>query len=635
MGWRDVQAPSNVRGRGWRDSEDQFSSGDAFLSGAADTLTFGFSDELQGALGGGEEETRRIRQRQEALQAMHPGWYLGGQVAGGVVGGGGAGAVGRLGLRALGASAAAARLAQNVGVGGRIAGAALAGGVGGAVYGAGSSYDGNRWQAAGQGILPGAVGGALGQGAGEALGAVGRQAARMAGPEANAASMISNAQSRFGQVGQRLEQDLANAPEGALVMDVIPGGPQLVQGASARPSAELPLIDQALRARNQSMAQDTINDLWSSLNGTPRGSAAATIQQLAKSRAAQAKPLYEQAFRSPIDPKRADSLLGEIIRRNPRLFGAAARDAEELMLSETGRVFNKYDGRFWHYLQQGADQVYERLRKTQGGLSGNERRVFGRALDQYRVQLKRLLGPEFRKAQDIWSSSTRQAAAVERGYEAVKVGANDLELGDIAAEMRRMTPGELEHMKLGALTRLADMIENAQSTTGRSNPVRSVLRSEGQRRVLQTLFGGEAKLSDVIARIEQRQQLFDNAVQSGVGVNSHTANRLAARESQVAQTNPFRGGGIWERITGKVADQWDEAVSNQLLREMRMPATDAAKQIADAGGIEQWAQRRGLLAAAQKLALEQERIRRRALGEALTGNLFWGAGGSQLATSNQ
>lgn len=619
---------------GGSQSTPGYGAADAFLSGAADTVTFGFGDELMGLVGG-EEAMMRSRQRQQALETIHPGWYLGGQVAGGFAGGGGIGAAGRLGLRALGAAGTASRLAQQVGLGGRVAAAAAAGGAGGALYGAGSSYDGNRLNAAAQGVVPGALGGALGQVGGEAIGAGARALGRFAGPEASAASMISGAQRRFGQVGQRFEQDLANAPEGALVMDVIPGGPQLAQGASARASRELEETDRVLRARNQSMAQDTVNDLWSSLNGTPRGSAAASIRQLAESRQQQARPLYEAAFRNPVDPARARALLGETIRRNPRLFRAAEQDAQELMMAEHGTTFNQNDGRYWHYLQQGADQVFERLRSAQGGLSGNERRVFGRALDQYRTNLRRLLGPEFRRAQAIWSGSTRQAAAVRRGYDAVSTSANDLDLGDIAEEMRRMTPGEREHMRLGALTRLADMIENSQSTSGRANPVRAVLRSEGQRRVLQTLFGGEANLNDVIRRIEQRQQLFDNTTQAGIGLNSHTANRLAARESQVAQTNPFRGGSIWNRLTGQAADQWDEAVSNQLLRELRMPASTAAQQIQTAGGVQQWARGRGLLSAAQRQALDAEAYRRRALAGALSGNLFLGAGGSQLAMNGQ
>jgi hypothetical protein len=612
----------------------EYTESGAFLSGAADMFSFGFGDELSGVFGG-QEAVRRSRERQQAYQAMHPGWYLGGQLAGGFVGGGVAGAGARLGLRALGATAGAARMAQNVGIGGRIAAGAATGGAGGALYGAGSGYDGDRLRSAGEGVIPGVLGGAGGQVAGEVLGAGVRALGRSAGPEANAATMIANAQRRFGQVGNNLERDLADAPQGSMLMDVIPGGPQLVQGASARPSGELPAMEAALRTRNQNMAQETVQDLWQSLTGGERGSAAASIRQLAATRRAQSEPLYARAFANPVNPRRAEDMLGEVIRRNPRLFQAAERDAQELMLSEHGTVFNRDDGRFWHYLQIGADQVYERLRNAQGGLSANERRVFGGALDQYRTGLRRLLGQDFRQAQAVWSNSVRQGAAVRRGYEAATPQANDLDLGDLEDEMRRMTRGELEHMRLGAVTRLSDMIENAQGTAGRSNPVRAVLRSEGQRRVLQRLFGGSENLEMVVRRIEQRQQLFDNSVQSGIGVNSHTANRLAARESQVAQTNPLRGGGLWERLTSSAADQWDENVSNQLLRELRTPANEALGQIRAAGGVEQWSRGRGLLAAAQRQALERESFRRRALASAFTSNMFLGSGGAQLSGGSQ
>lgn len=614
----------------------EFRGGDALLSGLADIVTFGRGDELQGIFGGAEA-VQRSRARQAELQAMHPGWYLGGQLAGGVIGGGGIGAAGRLGLRGLGAAERAANITNRIGPIGRTAAAVGAGALGGGVYGYNSGTDGNRLESAASQILPGAIGGGVGNVLGEALGAGVRIAGRSMGPEAAAAGMIGNAQRRFGQVGDDFQRALADAPEGATVMDVIPGGPQLAAGASARPSAELPRIDAALRERNERMAQETIDDLWTSLSGGGRRSAGVTVRQLRQQRTTQAAPFYERAFARAIDPRRAENLLGETIRRNPRLFRAAEADAQELMLSEHGTVFNKDDPRFYHYLQQGADQVFERLRSAQGGLSGNERRVFGNALRAYRVGLNRLLGPDFRRAQALWSNPTRQAAAVRRGYEAVTTNANDLDLEELADEMRVMTPGELEHMRLGALARLADMIENSQSTTGRSNPVRAVLRSEGQRRVLQRLFGGQAQLDNVIRRIEQRQQLYDNAIASGIGVNSHTANRLAARESQVAQTNPFRGGGLWERVEnavlGGAADQWDEAVSNQLLRELATPASEALRAVNTAGGVRQWARGRGLLAAAQRQAMEHADFRRRAMANALTGNLFWGIGGAEASGS--
>jgi hypothetical protein len=383
------------------------------------------------------------------------------------------------------------------------------------------------------------------------------------------------------------------------------------------------------------MAQETVQDLWQSLTGGERGSAAASIRQLAATRSAQARPLYRAAEARRIDAQAAENRLGGIVRRNPFLFRQAEQDFQEILVSEGIDAADRGSVRYWHAMQQGADRAFERLRSTPGGLSSAQRRTYGRALETYRLQLRRLAAPEFGQAQDIWSNSVRQGAAVRRGYEAATPQANDLDLGDLEDEMRRMTRGELEHMRLGAVTRLSDMIENAQGTAGRSNPVRAVLRSEGQRRVLQRLFGGSENLEMVVRRIEQRQQLFDNSVQSGIGVNSHTANRLAARESQVAQTNPLRGGGLWERLTSSAADQWDENVSNQLLRELRTPANEALGQIRAAGGVEQWSRGRGLLSAAQRQALERESFRRRALASAFTSNMFLGSGGAQLGGGSQ
>lgn len=610
---------------------EPISRGRAAYLGAIDAASFGWADELAPILAGREIGGRiqeDMRREQELARAYHPNSFLGGQFGGAFLGGGGTGLVGRGALRLTGLARGAEQLASRIGPLGRIVAGAGAGAAGGALYGAGDSADGMRLQGAQSGATWGAGFGALGQGLGEIGGRVAGAVGRSLSPEARAANMIGGMQQRFGQGADELAAGLREAPEGAMVMDVLPGGTQLASGAAARPSAEREALRQALDQRNVASSQSAIDDIWASLGGSSRRSGASTLDEMSAQQRAQAAPLYERALSRPMDGDRAEALLGPIVRRNPRLFQLAEERANAIALSETGRTFSRTDPRYWHYLSQGADEAFESLRNPasgQGGLGPAERRAYARAMSLYRAQLGRLLGSDYRQANQLWGGYARQQNALRLGFEAVDSQANDLALGETVQSMRRMSQGELEAMRIGALSKMTDMLENSNNMTGRADPVRSLIRSAGQRRVLETLFGGEANFASVIRRLEQRQQLFRNSVEAGVGVNSHTADRLLAYQSQVARTNPTAGGmkdAALRMLLGDAADQYDEAVSNQILGTLRMPARQAADEIAAAGGTANWARGRGLLSRA---ARERERLRRQrpsALSNALTGGLY-------------
>jgi len=98
----------------------------AFASGAADGLTFGFGDEAMGvgggisaALSGGDfgsgysNAVHASRARQRAAQRDHQGWFLSGQVAGSTLPFIGPGLVGRVGAGVVGQGARAAAVAAS------------------------------------------------------------------------------------------------------------------------------------------------------------------------------------------------------------------------------------------------------------------------------------------------------------------------------------------------------------------------------------------------------------------------------------------------------------------------------------------------------------------------------------------
>lgn len=615
----------NPFGRG--NPDQPINAWDAFGLGAGDAITFGWGDELVDRFGA-QGEGERLRNRMEVARAYQGGAFMGGQFAGALGGGAGLSFGGRAAIGAAGLAPTAARVAARMGPLSRIGVGAGTGAAGGALYGAGDSPDGMRLQGAGSGAMFGAAFGAGGQALGEVAGRVGGAIGRSLSPEARAANMIGGMQNRFGQTGDDLATSLRDAPEGAMVLDVIPGGTQIASGAAARPGVEREALRGALDARNVAGVQQSIDDIWQSLGGSARRSGSSTLDDMAKAQKAQASPLYESSLNRPMDMGRAQTLLRPIVERNPRLFALAEERANAIALSETGRRFGPDNPRYWHYLKQGADEAFESLRNPmsgQGGLGPAEQRAYARALHGYRLQLGRILGPEYRQADAIWGGLQRQQNSLRLGFEAVGTKADDLALGDIARSMRRMSAGELETMRLGALAKMSDMLENANSMTGRADPVRALIRNAGQRRVLEQVFGGTQQLNSVIRRLEQRQEMFRNSVEVGVGVNSHTADRLLAYQSQVAQTNPTQGGikdAVLRMLTGDAADAYNEAVSNQILQTLRTPARQALQEINAAGGVQKWSEGRGLLSRAVRERNRLAQQRQRALASAVTTGLY-------------
>jgi hypothetical protein len=94
---------------------------ESFASGAADAATFGWGDEILGAVRGGfdadarDAYTRESRDQQDRAQFVNPVSYGAGQLAGAVGGGVGVGGVARLGVGALGQGARVASLAAKAG----------------------------------------------------------------------------------------------------------------------------------------------------------------------------------------------------------------------------------------------------------------------------------------------------------------------------------------------------------------------------------------------------------------------------------------------------------------------------------------------------------------------------------------
>ena len=489
----------------YRGASTRDDSLNAALSGAADAASFGFGDELQGLVFG-QDARDAARRRQEDYRARHGGAYLAGQVGVALAS---TALTGGLGAAATGArgAAMAANIARGVGPLGRIGIAAGAGALGGAAYGAGDAREGDRLRGAGQGAMWGAVGsGASHAVLGEAVPFVGGKIMQGFSPDTRAAKYMAETLNRHGQDAQAIERNLIEqGPMGGTLMDAVRGGPELVNQAGVRPSASKLAAREAFDARNNAAGRDSINDAWQTLNGTPRTTADAIVSGLEDVQKKAAKPFYEAAYRNPVQPSPIMKSAIETMRRHPKIFRAAEQFAKDRQLARTGSdALDMQSPQVWHDLLEGANtELGKRLQAgamgNLQGFKGSQSFDYSKAVGQFDTMVRRMLGADFRKAQDIYSGAAKSQSAVQRGYELFGTGVNDIKLGDTVRWMKtRATRSEIEHMRMGVLSKIGNMLENADTQSGKADVVRSIIRNQGQRRVLEALFGGTGKIDDLL-----------------------------------------------------------------------------------------------------------------------------------------
>ncbi len=637
---------------------------ESFLSGAGDAFSFGLGDELLGfARGGFDEEARHryteeSRNQQRLAMMDNPLWYGGGQLAGAAAGtfagGGIVGGAARLGQFA-GTAARAANVAKNIGYGGRIAATAATGALGGAAYGAGSQ----RGDLFSDERLGGAAEGALwGAGLAGGLRAVGEPVGRALAPvfssKARAARQMGKTLDRFGSTPARLAKDLADAPDNALAMDVIPGGTQIVMGAGTRPSMEKEVIREALDNRNNAMGDEAVDDLWESVLGKKhRIDAGRRILSIKEAKSginynevdAQVIKPTKQAqdfilhhykssgnFKSAIDDTLAEMRIGDPLNTGLRAVGEQQWDYHLMQ-----------QPKFWRTVLTKVREdvsMAERAARVSGAGMGTVRNMKRDYLD-FRNEMGKFMGDKWKGLQSQYKNLADEEDAIRFGYDAMKL-AGDIDLGDWINDFRRLSPEEQHWARQGALAHLEDIINKADSGSGRADVLRSIIGNKSKVNTLNHILGrvtvsgkGDRRmgLSKVLDRLEEQRTLFDNSVKSGIGVNSHTADKIAAMNAQQMATNPSAGGikdALLRAVSGETIDQFDESVSNEILKFMRKPAPEMRAEIAAAGGVEQWLRGKELLA----LAMRQQRpqFRQRELSNALLGGLYANVGGDAVIT---
>jgi hypothetical protein len=625
---------------------------ESLLSGAGDAASFGFGDELLGGIGGieglfngeGYDDARRritdwSRNEQNAARIDNPFSYTAGQIGGSLVEGGAAGGLARAGIGALGAGARIANAAKNAGLLTRLGAAGVAGTLGGAAYGYGSADDGQGVEGAIQGAEMGAPTALLGQAGGEVLGRIAGAIRRTTSADARAANLLGKSMDRFNQSQNAFDAALnaataPGAPQGAMLADVLAGGPQVLKGAGVRPSMERTALRDAFDARNNNMADETANDLWQTLGtGLPKD-AAARVRSLTDIQHTQAAPLYAKAYQTPIQQvsQKAKDFFAFQDRPGAR-FNSALNDARESMRRVMGADVTddalQQMPEFWHtFLHNVEDRVNRAYAGAKmdplGAPAGKAIGEMATDARQFNDTVRDMLGKDFRDAQDIFAGAAKSKTAEEFGQDMINAK-GDLSLGQVSDRLNAMSPAERQHAMNGALSALEEKLRVADTGSGKADVLRSIIGNESKRRTLNHLFGGAQGFDDLMARMETRRSMFNNSVEAGVGVNSHTADKLAAQDSFQALTNPTHGGlknAVLQLFAGDAADKYGEDVSNAVIKLLKTPASQVKAEIAQAGSFTRWLQQKGLLQAAIKQQKKIAQQRPKALKDAVIQGVY-------------
>lgn len=616
----------------------------SFLSAAGDSVSLGFGDEIHGAVAGidalrqgrdfgtaYERQTERSRQRLRDAWRYHSGAALGGALVGSLPLGG------ALGLAARGGRAAMAL--RNLAPMQRIGAAAAAGAGVGGVYGAGSS-EGRLDTAQGLGYraLGGAMGAGIGALTGGALQGIGMGAAHgyrsllkpAFAPEERAAQELAKGLERAGitsadEFAQRARQlartERVYAPgSNPMVMDALgEAGTGMTMSAGTRQSAGRVEMQRALEARNEGARERIDNMLVAQLGGGQRRNLAQSLDELEEIQRTEAGPIFQRVHAQTVNavPQR----LRDFIAFNDRQgasFKAALETTRETMRRTMGA--NVTDDQmmrspvFWHrLLENSTAEVGAAFRAAKmtplGAPRGSALADMTQDVQALNRQVRGLLGPEFGRAMDIYAGSARLQEAWELGFNAVRMDGGELQLGQFARQMSRMSAGERDAVRQAAISGLRREMLRADLGTGRANVLRGIIGNEARRENLRAIFGTDKALTRVMRVLDYERRLFDNYAATNLGRNSPTGDKLLGNQQMFAPNDIGGWSGRLRQALGREAqERYDEQMANSILSLMRTPISgpNAPRDIAG------YARRQGLLSRALRESERRRTFRTRA-----------------------
>lgn len=467
--------------------------------------TLGWSDELAGALSGGQAETERIRLALDNFKRAHPVASILTNVAGGLAIPGIGEVKAMKAIPALKAAWEAHPLLTAIGAG------AVSGGVLGGVGGAGSAEPGQRMQAA-------EAGGLLGAGLGAAAPIVAEPAVATARRLLGLETPLNAAERQIGQAidmtpggadavsGAAQLYDATGRGDLATIADASPALQALARNAATKSPEAQGLLATTLANRQgipERLSQDVVDVL-----GGDVPDASARMQAMVNSRRAWAANAYDQL-------RTQNPLMGVSVTEDGTVAPWSADQqplADVLNRPVVGKAIDRAvsDGTLSGPADQGnlSFAALHDIRRTLDAQAGQAYRAgngeLGKALASARNDLDNALGaqlPDYAAIQAQYMSRKAGERALAAGVKAMRLGDDR----DIAQQIANMSPDQLEQFRYGLGSALV-----ARLRAARDNP--SVARwldqaGPGLNAKLSAAFGDGDALDQFLARVQAENQL--------------------------------------------------------------------------------------------------------------------------------
>lgn len=531
-----------------------------YLSGLAREVaqgaTFGWSDELEAMMRGGdyEENLARIRAQQQQFKEQNP-WSAGvGELAGAVAVPGVAAAKG-LHAAAKAVPRAAKAITENVP---RWARWGTVGAGEGALYGAGAAEE-DRLAGAAEGA---ALAGGVGAVAPKAI-EVGKRIltplwkAVSSTPKGTAEGLVREALERSNLTPDEAMAALRDMGDDAMLADLSPYLQSLMYQTQRGVSASRGDIHSALKARRGGDQASILTSAREELGVDP-DNFAAFMDELDAARADKAAPFYKRAHAQSVP--QTEELLG-ILDRVPE---AAYKELHKIARARGDDLDAMPDVEKLDYVKRGLDSLIDKA--FSGGDSVSK--TYGRELMQVRSDLLDYVDnavPDFAKARGIYAGASRLMDAAKFGRNVFKADEDE-----IIELVRKMGDSERLAFRQGFARAIRDRVERAGET---GNAVKRLINSTGTKRIIRAAFDDEEQADRFLKKLSDRltmNETYDVALGG-----SQTHDRFAAEYQLEDWSTP---AGFIRRFvsTNPMEDDATNRMLGNLLMGRQVPGASSA-----------------------------------------------------------
>lgn len=318
-------------------------------------------------------------------------------------------------------------------------------------------------------------------------------------------------------------------------------------------------------------ADEISNALAKTLSG--KGDYLAAVSQLDAMRKGIAAPLYKAAYSEQVN---VTPRMGELLNR-PHMQKSITRAVQDLIDAGDDPLahgFVRAANGQWTIGGRGTVKAFDFIKNaTDDVLEGTYRnQVTGRLeLDRrgniWNQNLRELL-QHVDDQSPAYAAARGAYAGPSKSKEALEVGRNILKGDHLAAQQRisRMTPGEKEFARAGAVQGIRDRIDSIRDT---GNKAAAILRDENTRKRLRLLFDDDASF----ARFERMIRQEADRIDTGIFMRPDVGSQTAPRKEDVIRYG-LRSGVLEDVRGGKPV----RAVLGGLARRATDPFLNAAQQ---------------------------------------------------------